>query len=87
MENTDGSNNDRFLTLRESAEYLGVSPRTVRRLIDRNELVIHYFGSCIRTRVSDLEDYIAMSRFGRPRTKLYYPEAEGEHFSYEDRNQ
>ena len=86
MENKPG-NNDSFLTLRESAKYLGISPRTVRRLIDRNELVVHYFGSCIRIRVGDLEDYILVNRFGRPRIELYYPEAEGEHYTYEDKSQ
>ena len=53
---------DRFLTIREVADELGISERSVWRLIEDNELPAHKSGSSTRVRRSDLDDYIERSR-------------------------
>ena len=65
MENrvsSDGSSGN-LLNLRESAAFLGVSSRTVRRLIDQDQLTYHFVGKSIRIRISDLEEYLNWHRF------------------------
>ena len=64
METTTKSNSDKLLTLRQGAEYLTISPRTLRRMIDRNEIPYYYIGSSLRLRANDLEEYLELNRFG-----------------------
>jgi excisionase family DNA binding protein len=59
-----GRNQNKFHTLNEVADQLEVSTRTVRRSIERNELVAHYFGSAVRISESDLKAFIAGHRRG-----------------------
>ena len=52
----------RFRTIAEVAEALAVSSRSVRRAIDRKELVAHHFGRTVRIAESDLKAFIAQHR-------------------------
>jgi excisionase family DNA binding protein len=47
-----------MLTIKEVANRLKVSIKTVRRLIDAGELVAHRVGRGIRVSETDLENYI-----------------------------
>ena len=51
-----------FFTVDEVADWLGVSPRTVRRWIKSGELVAHHFGTAVRIAGSDLKAFIARHR-------------------------
>jgi len=44
------------------AEVLSVSDRTVRRWIDRGELVAHRFGRNVRIAETDLKAFLALRR-------------------------
>lgn len=51
-----GHASERFLTLDQAAEYLNVSPRTVRRYVRDRRLKSYLFGgSLLRFRKSDLD--------------------------------
>jgi excisionase family DNA binding protein len=50
----------RFLTIKDVAERLGLSTKTVRRLIERGELRVHRFGRSIR--ISE-EDYNTFAKY------------------------
>lgn len=49
-------------TIAETAEYLNVSTKTVRRLIDREELVAHRIGTQWRISTRDIELYLVRCR-------------------------
>lgn len=51
-----------WLSTRAVAERLGVTSRTVYRLINDGELIAHRFGRVIRVRVEDLGAFVAGSR-------------------------
>jgi excisionase family DNA binding protein len=51
-----------MLTVEDAAEHLGVSSRTVHRLLDTGELSKHQFLRCVRISQDDLNNYIARSR-------------------------
>jgi excisionase family DNA binding protein len=53
---------ERFFTIAEVAELLGVCTRTARRWIDRKKLVAHDFNGLMRIAESDLRDFIALHR-------------------------
>ena len=62
-----GPKGDKFLTIREVTDELGISERSVWRLIEDDKLPAHKFGSSTRIRRSDLDDYIKRSRRTPPR--------------------
>jgi excisionase family DNA binding protein len=49
-------------TVRQTAEYLGVCDRTVRRLIAVGDLLSHRIGRSVRVSEADLRAYFARSR-------------------------
>lgn len=51
-----------LLSVAEVARRLGVSPKTVRRLIDSKAIVIHRIGRQIRISEADLATYIRCQR-------------------------
>lgn len=51
-----------FLTIRQVAEQLNVSTRTVRRWIAAEYLVIHRVGSVVRIADNDLRAFLALHR-------------------------
>ena len=61
---SDNANNaaNCFLTVVEVADRLGVSPKHVRRAIDRGELPVHRFGRAVRIAPEDLERFISRHR-------------------------
>ena len=54
--------NIKFFTIHEVAECLNVSTRTVRRWIERGELVAHRFGATVRIAEPDLRGFLAQHR-------------------------
>lgn len=56
------SNRKKFLTIRQVAEELGVSERSVWRRIEDEELPRYQFGSSTRVKREDLDAYIDKNR-------------------------
>lgn len=52
-----------FLTVKETADYLRVCEKQVRRLIKRGELTAYSFGTAIRIKREDLDAYVTGRRF------------------------
>ena len=52
----------KFFTIPEVAECVNVSTRTIRRWIDRGELVAHRFGTAVRIAEADLRAFLAQHR-------------------------
>ncbi|MGC9154911.1 MAG: helix-turn-helix domain-containing protein [Ferrimicrobium sp.] len=52
----------KWLSSKEAAERLGVSLRTLYRLIDEGQLTGYQIGRNIRLRHGDLDDYVERSR-------------------------
>lgn len=52
----------RLLTVDATAEALLLSPKTIRRLIDRGDLPVHRLGRAIRIAEGDLITYVAQKR-------------------------
>jgi len=53
---------EEFLTMQEVAGICRVSTKTVRRWIDRGQLVTHRFGSRLRISPADLEVFVKLRR-------------------------
>ena len=51
-----------FYSVTETAKLLKVSPRTVRRWIEKGDLTVHRFGRQIRITDSDLVTFIGQCR-------------------------
>lgn len=59
------TSNEQFYTIREMAEEVNVSQKTIRRAIDRGELRVHRFGETgriIRISAEDQRAFIALRR-------------------------
>jgi excisionase family DNA binding protein len=52
----------KFFTVKQVAEALGVSSRTVRRWIKNEELAVHRFGGAVRVAEADLKAFLAAHR-------------------------
>ena len=63
-----------WLGTKSSAEYLGITPRTLYRLIDEGQLTAYRFGRVIRVKQSDVDDFIRESRVEPGSLKHLYPE-------------
>ena len=59
----------------DAAEYLGVTPRIIYRLIDDGEVPAYRIGRVIRMRIADLDDYIEASRIVPGTLEYPYGEA------------
>lgn len=53
-----------FYTIAETAGLTGVCTRSVRRWIDRGDLVAHRFGRAVRIAEADLRAFLAVHRDG-----------------------
>ncbi len=53
-----------FSSIAEVADLLSVNVRTIRRWIDRGDLVAHRFGRQLRISRADLEDFVRLRRDG-----------------------
>ncbi len=67
--NGGGARRTKFLTVPEVAAELGISERSVWRLIEEGELPAHRFGASTRIRREDLDSYIDRSRRERPKRR------------------
>jgi excisionase family DNA binding protein len=59
------TNDEQFCTIREVAEEMNVSQKTIRRAIDRGDLKVHRFGAkgrIIRISAEDRRAYLALRR-------------------------
>jgi excisionase family DNA binding protein len=52
----------KFFTIEEVAEFLSLSMRSVRRLIEHHQLPMHRFGGAVRIAETDLRAYVATHR-------------------------
>jgi excisionase family DNA binding protein len=52
----------KFCTIKEIAQYIGASTRTVRRWIDRGLLVTHRINGLVRISEADFQAFLAIHR-------------------------
>ena len=64
----------RWLSTRDAAAYLGITPRTVYKLIDTDQLRAYRFGRVIRIRGRDLDTYIDNARIQPGSLSHLYPD-------------
>lgn len=50
------------LSIKQAAEHLGVSAKTVRRLIDAGDIAVIRVASCVRIAPADLDGYVDAHR-------------------------
>ena len=60
--NDDSTGLQRFLNIEQAATELGVSTKTVRRLIAAGDLIVYRFGRNIRIARDDFEIYVKLQR-------------------------
>ncbi len=58
----DSSGRQRFLNIEQAATELGVSTKTVRRLIAAGDLIVYRFGRSIRIARDDFEIFVKLRR-------------------------
>ncbi len=63
-----------WLSTPQAAEYLGITTRTLYRLIDEGEVAAHRMGRVIRLRPKDLDAYIENSRIEPGSLSSLYPD-------------
>jgi excisionase family DNA binding protein len=64
----------RWMSTPAVAEYLGVNPRTVYRLIDEGELPAYKFGRVIRLQETDVVAFVERCRIAPGSLDHLYPE-------------
>ena len=64
-----------WLSTSEAARRLGITPRTLYRLIDEGQLPAYKFGRVIRLKESELEEFIESSRVQPGSLEHLYPDA------------
>lgn len=64
-----------WLSTSEAARRLGITPRTLYRLIDEGQLPAYKFGRVIRLKESELEEFIESSRVEPGSLEHLYPDA------------
>lgn len=62
-----------WLSTQEAAERLGVSTRTLYRLIDSGELPAYKIGRVIRLQRAEVDDFITRSRLEPGQLRHLYP--------------
>ncbi len=70
-----GSQEIQWLGTAEAARYLGITTRTLYRLIDGGELAAYKFGRVIRLKRSDVEAFVEDSRITPGSLEHLYPDA------------
>ena len=61
----------------EAARQLGITPRTLYRLIDEGQIPAYKFGRVIRLKQSDVQQFIDSSRIQPGSLEHLYPETAG----------
>jgi excisionase family DNA binding protein len=64
-----------WMSTQEAAERLGITVRTLYRLIDHGELPAYKFGRVIRLQEADVDDFIRRSRIEPGSLEHLYPES------------
>lgn len=64
-----------WLGTAEAARHLGITPRTLYRLIDEGQLPAYKFGRVIRLKSDDVTTFIEASRIRPGTLEHLYPEA------------
>jgi len=67
-----------WMSTGEAARRLGVTVRTLYRLIDEGELPAYKFGRVIRLQEGEVDDFIAHSRIEPGKLQHLYPDARHE---------
>lgn len=63
-----------WLSTKAAAEYLGITPRTLYRLIDDGGLAAYKFGRVIRLKQQDVDAFIESARVEPGSLKHLYPD-------------
>lgn len=71
MTHADGD----WLSTKEAASALGLTPRTLYRLIDEGQLPAYRFGRVIRLKQSEIDEFVGSSRIEPGSLEHLYPEA------------
>lgn len=66
-----------WLGTAEAARHLGITPRTLYRLIDEGQIAAYKFGRVIRLKQSDIMTFIDSSRIEPGSLEHLYPETAG----------
>jgi excisionase family DNA binding protein len=69
-----GSQEIQWLGTAEAARYLGLTSRTLYRLIDEGQLPAYKFGRVIRLKQSDVDAFVERSRIAPGSLEHLYPE-------------
>lgn len=68
-------NENRWLSTKSAAERLGVTVRTLYRLIDEGQLPAYKFGRVIRLKEQEVDTFITSSRIQPGSLEHLYPES------------
>lgn len=71
MTSADGD----WLSTKEAASALGLTPRTLYRLIDEGQLPAYRFGRVIRLKQNEIDDFVGAARIEPGELEHLYPEA------------
>ena len=63
-----------WLSTKEAAAALGLTPRTLYRLIDEGQLPAYRFGRVIRLKQTEIDEFVARSRIEPGSLEHLYPE-------------
>jgi excisionase family DNA binding protein len=64
-----------WLSTKEAADRLGITPRTLYRLVDEGQLPAYRFGRVIRLQGSEVDEFIGRSRIKPGELEHLYPDA------------
>ena len=70
MASADGD----WLSTKEAASALGLTPRTLYRLIDEGQLPAYRFGRVIRLKQSEIDSFVSQSKITPGELEHLYPE-------------
>ena len=65
-----------WLSTKEAARRLGITPRTLYRLIDEGQLPAYKFGRVIRLQEAEVDQFIAQARIQPGELEHLYPHAD-----------
>lgn len=71
MTSADGD----WLSTKEAASALGLTPRTLYRLIDEGQLPAYRFGRVIRLKQNEIDAFVSQSQIEPGELEHLYPEA------------
>ena len=65
---------DRWLGTKEASERLGITLRTLYRILDEGQIPAYKLGRVIRVKEADVEDFVESARIAPGSLKHLYPE-------------